>query len=276
MNRPSLWDRLIFAIWPPLPVWWRLDASCFVVVLYTSALCWLYNYFHFSTPDWGTAAAGLNAIILGLLLGFRNAQSYDRWWEGRKLWGQLVNDTRNLCLKVDALANVTPADRDAIKDLAHEFPEALLTHLRIPTVDHRPMAIAGQAMKLVQGWKSAGRIDDFDRYLLDPHLRAFMDVCGACERIKGTPVPLSYRSLLRHGLVILLLVTPLFIVEKSGWLSVLAMGMLSYFLLGIELTAESIENPFEGDFDDLPLEKYVESVQKSVARTREAASTPLS
>ncbi|MFO0851106.1 MAG: bestrophin family ion channel [Gemmataceae bacterium] len=80
-----------------------------------------------------------------------------------------------------------------------------------------------------------------------------MDVCGACERIKTSPIPLSYRSLLRHGLLLYLLSTPWLIADQLGWATVPVMTLMTYFLLGIELTAEEVEEPFGRDGDDLAL-----------------------
>ena len=61
---------------------------------------------HLPHIDWGAESTVLNGLVLGFLLSFRNNHAYDRWWEARKLWGQLVNDSRNLCLKVRALAEL--------------------------------------------------------------------------------------------------------------------------------------------------------------------------
>ena len=91
-----------------------------------------------------------------------------------------------------------------------------------------------------------------------------MDVCGACERIKTTPVPQSYRSLLRHGLVLYLLSTPWLVGDQLLWWTVPSEALPAYFLLGIELTSEDVEEPFGRDGDDLVLAAYRDNIRRSV------------
>src|SRR5215210_668485 len=95
-------------MWPPLPVWQRLDAAVGAVAVYTVLVVGVEHFYHIETTGWSGATAVLNALILGVLLGFRNREAYDRWWEGRRQWGQLVNYSRNLCLKLAAHPRVEP------------------------------------------------------------------------------------------------------------------------------------------------------------------------
>jgi putative membrane protein len=105
---PGTWRMLCEAVWPPLPVWRRLDLSTLAIAVYAAVATGVELVFNLHLPQWGGGSAILNALLLGVLLSFRNAQAYDRWWEGRKLWGQLVNDSRNLCLKAAALPGLSP------------------------------------------------------------------------------------------------------------------------------------------------------------------------
>jgi putative membrane protein len=116
---------------------------------------------------------------------------------------------------------------------------------------------------LLQAERAAERITEMDLLVLDPHARGLMDVCGACERIKATPIPLSYRSLLRHGLVLYLFTTPWLIAEQLMWWTVAVTALLAYFLLGVEATAEDIEEPFGRDGDDLDLSNYCDTIRRS-------------
>ncbi|HET6573703.1 MAG TPA: bestrophin family ion channel, partial [Fimbriiglobus sp.] len=229
-------------------------------------------------PQWGGASAVLNALILGVLLNFRNREAYDRWWEARKLWGQLVNDSRNLCLKTVSLPGLSPDDCARLGRLVVGFAAAMKDHLRgsaalqrVPGFeketaepDHVPLYLAGRLIELLRGWRAEGKLTDYDLLLLDPHARAPMDICGACERIKTTPMPLSYRSLLRHGLVLYLLSTPWLVGDQLVWWAVPVVALLGYFLLGIELTAEDVEEPFGRDGDDLALAAYCDTIRRSV------------
>jgi ion channel-forming bestrophin family protein len=278
----SRWMR---RLWPPLPVWRRLDAAVIAVVAYFVFVGFVFEVTNLQMPKWGGVLTLLNAVVLGVLLQFRNRESYDRWWEARKLWGQLVNDSRNLSVKIDALPKLEPGDKAEAGRLILGFAVALKNHLRMPPGAALPTMVAGKAMPahipldyarrtttLVRGWRDAGKLTDFDMLLLDPHVRGQSDVMGACERIKNTPLPLSYRSLLKHGLVLYLLTCPWLIFEEIHWWGLPAIGLLAYFLLGIEFTAEDVEEPFGRDADDLALNTYCETIWKSV---REVLSTDL-
>jgi putative membrane protein len=275
----SRFAELREAVWPALPVWRRLDMLTLVVIAYSTAVVIIVRLPGIDIPPISTPLTILNGIVLGLLLSFRNAAAYDRWWEGRKLWGQLVNDSRNICLKIRAIPGLTQEERATVGKLVAGFAVGLKNHLRgagklqdIPGFDgdrhhppHVPTHLAGEVMATFQAWRRGGRITDFDLLLLDPHARAFMDVCGACERIKSTPAPKSYRSLVRHGLVLYLVTAPWFIAGQLGFLAGVVDAILAYFLLGVELTAEDVEEPFGRDADDLALGKYCDTIRTSCA-----------
>lgn len=252
-----------------------------VMVAYSTAVVLIVRLPGIDIPPISTPLTILNGIVLGLLLSFRNSAAYDRWWEGRKLWGQLVNDSRNICLKIRAMPGLTQEERATIGKLVAGFAVGLKNHLRgegklqdIPGYEsdrhhplHVPSHLAGEVMGTLQAWRRAGRITDFDLLILDPHARAFMDVCGACERIKSTPAPKSYRSLVRHGLVLYLVTAPWFIAGQVGFLAGVVDAILAYFLLGVELTAEDVEEPFGRDADDLALTTFCETIRKSVMQS---------
>jgi putative membrane protein len=133
----------------------------------------------------------------------------------------------------------------------------------LTTPDHVPAHIAGRIIALVANWRTAGRIDGFSHQMLDLHTSALMDICGACERIRNTPLASSYLSLLRHGLLLGFLFTPWALVQTLELWIVPVQAIAVYFLFGIELTAEAVEQPFGHDRDDLTLESYCETIRKS-------------
>jgi ion channel-forming bestrophin family protein len=223
----------------------------------------------------------VNSLVLGVLLGFRNREAYERWWEARKLWGQLVNDSRNLSIKISHLSRLSQDDRHYVGQLIVAFAVALKNHLRgdnamLPLPGHEkhaeqpkhpPIYIASLLQDRLSDWQREGKMSDFDRLILDPHARGFVDVLGACERIKSSPMPLSYRSLLRHGLVLYLASTPWLVVEQMGWGMIPLMGIVGYFLMGVEFTAEDVEDPFGHDGDDLALGAFCDTIRRSVKAT---------
>lgn len=215
-------------------------------------------------PD-RTAEAVLAGIVFGWLLSFRTQTAYARWWDGRGLWGQLVNDTRNLVLKAAALID----DRDERAKLAGvlvRFAASLRDHLRKPKGDpgpHEPMAAAGEVFRILRGWRDDGRIDGFAYLALDRHARELMNVCGACEKIRSTPLAASYRGLLRKGITGYMFLLPWMVNDDLGWLTIPVAVLIAYAVVGLELIATGIEDPFGHDGDDLPLDAIVETIRRS-------------
>lgn len=263
-------------VWPPLPVWKRLDLAVLCVIGYTALVVSFENIVGITMPKWIGDMAVVNGVLLGVLLGFRNREAYDRWWEARRLWGQLVNDSRNLCLKARVWAD--PAGAAELRRLVPGFAVALKGHLRKGTTlqsvagfesdpatpEHVPLHLAGRVYQLIAAWIAAGRITDIQFQTLDAHARGLMDVCGACERIRNSPVPVSYRALLRHGTIIYLATAPWFMSGDYGYWATLVVALLAYFLLGIEFTAEDVEEPFGTDGDDLDLAKFCRTIRAGV------------
>lgn len=264
-------------VWPPPPIARQLWIAVVAAIVYSFGV-WAFEHATQQTqPVWFTQFAVLNSAIIGLLVSFRTKVAYDRWWEGRMLWGALVNHSRNLCLKARELAKLDASERDTFATLVTAFSVALLRHLRgsvqlndIPgfekdaaTPAHVPAHLAGKLIATVAAWRTANRIDGHAQQIFDPHLAALMDVCGACERIRNTPLPTSYLSLLRHGLVLGFLITPWALDSVLDWWVIIVHPIAVYFVFGIELTAEAVEQPFGFDGDDLPLGTYCETICKS-------------
>jgi len=273
-TRRSFW----YWFWPPPPIARRLWLVIAVSGVYTAIVYLVQTrYIEEPAPIWLNEFAAVNAIVMGVLVGFRTKTAYDRWWEGRHLWGQLTNNSRNLCLKAVAVAGPPEADRRELLRLVAGFPVALMQHLRGPRTlqevpgfekeadrpDHVPAYLAGRVLGLIAGWRRAGLIDGHAQQVIDPHAAALMDVCGACEKIRTTPLPDSYLSLVRHGLILGLLLFPWQLTTTLGLWGILVEGVVIYFLVGVELIAEEVEQPFGLDGDDLPLEQFCETIRKN-------------
>ncbi len=226
-------------------------------------------------------AAAYSSIILGMLLVFRTNSAYERWWEGRKQWGQLVNDSRNLCLKVRAYSRARDTDKARFAELVISFAYALKHHLRgtapsrpLPgTVHatqaesvHLPLYLAGKIYERLVEWQQSGNLDALPLLQLDRHARALMDICGACERIKKSPIAVSYRAFMRQGIMLNLCILPWYAAQEfSLWLSLPMNLIAAYFLVGLELIAEDIEDPFGYEGDDLPLDNICSDLRKSIS-----------
>lgn len=240
-------------------------------------------------PTWELAeeVSTVLTAFIGVLVVFRNNAANDRWWEARKLWGQLINDTRNLALKARTYATLNAAEQHDFARILSGFSHALRMHLRgkcdlrsVPgfesdttVVAHAPGYIAGRAFESLAAWDRTGKLLT-SVWLLDRHAGAFMDICGACERIKNTPLASSYRALLRATIFLNFFLAPWAAAAWAGWLSLPVVGVACAVLLGVELAAEAIEEPFGTTGDDLPLEKYCETIDAFVTATLNGVGTP--
>ena len=142
-------------------------------------------------------------FVLSLLLAYRTNTAYERWWEGRKLWGELVNNSRNLAMKLSVLC-VEQSDRDFFKSAIAAYASILSTHLlneatskmlsddlTIDNEKHRPNQVAKMLFHRANALYTSGKVSGEQLYMLNTELRSFTDICGACERIKNTPIPYS-------------------------------------------------------------------------------------
>ena len=118
-------------------------------------------------------------------------------------------------------------------------------------------------------------LDGWSLLWLDGHVKSLMDICGACERIRYTPLSSSYRALLRHGIALYVLISPFYLIEDIGPSSFPLFLLAAYFLLGIEMVAEEIEEPFRVSGDNLPLEHYCARLRHRCERFCLLRSTPL-
>ncbi len=254
--------------------------------LYTIAVGEIIEHSHFAHINWGTEAAVANGVILGVLMSLRNRAAYDRWWEGRRLWGQLINDSRNLAWKVKAYLPDSAIAAARFRTLVVGFAGALKRHLRgdvklqeiagfesaEDNPQHVPSYLAGRVIRIIAQWQKDELIDPRTMQVLDVHSRSLLDICGSCERIRNTPTGPSYRTLLRLGLALNVLVTPWYTLLNYGLLSVPILLVFIFFVLGLEVVDTVVEEPFGTELDDLPLESYCRAIEQSVAEILPEAS----
>lgn len=274
------WKLSWRSFWPPLPVWKRLDLSVFIISVYSLGVELFLQVLPERPPRWLGDFGLINAILLGVLLTFRNREAYERWWEARKLWGQLINESRNFAIKIATFVNLDAEQRVRWGQLIAGFAVALKYHLRhkqplqmIPgfegdpaTPAHVPAYLAQRAYQQLHDWRTNKTISEIQFLSFDTHAKTLMDICGACERIQTSPVPLSYRSLLRHGTVLYILSAPWYMAAEFGFWAIPIVALMGYFLLGTEFTAEDVEEPFGQDGDDLALSKYCETIKRTVCQ----------
>lgn len=258
---------------PPIHVGARALRALLLLAAAGAAVAIARHYIPLPGFKFAAEGAALNGVIMTFLIGFRNRASYDRWWEARIQWGRLVNDSRNLCLKYREQAQPNHEERRRMTEWVSGFAVALMNHLRTgmdrlagsePTAYHEPIEFAGKLHAEIARLISEKRIDSIQATMLDEHASGFMNVSGACERIRGTPLADSYRALLRHGMILSLMAIMALTTWEFGALGIPLVLFPAYFLIAMELVAEDIENPFGTFGDDLDLEAYCATIRRSV------------
>lgn len=271
--------RLRAWIWPPPAIARRLWLVIVLASLYTLTVYLFASSLIAQLPGWSTEFGLVNGIVLGVLVGVRTRAAFDRWFEGQKLWGEVLIHARSLALKVAYLVQTEPTDRRLFAALVGGFAQALAARLRgidarfepvaevepLPAdAKHIPAHLAGRLYALAYRWHREGRVDLPGLWALEANIRTMLDAAGHCERVAQTPVPPSFHALLRHGLLVSLILAPWHLIHALGLWALPVQALIIYFLFGIELTAEEIENPFGTDVDDLPLTAYCEAIRRDV------------
>ena len=222
----------------------------------------------------------LVGFALSLLLVFRTNTAYDRWWEGRKKWGELVNNTRNLSLKINTVC-ANKEDRKYFKRMISNYPFAMKEHLRsgvdlnqldlteeerneISSYDHKPNYILKRIYERLEGLKKAGALSEEGYIVVDTNMKTFSDIIGACERIKNTPIPYSYSIFFKKFIFIYVTTLPLAFVNSFGYYSSLVSIFVFYILVSMEILAEEIEDPFGRDDNDLPTDGLSQKIKDNV------------
>lgn len=217
-------------------------------------------------------------FVLSLLLAYRTNTAYDRWWEGRKLWGALVNNSRNFAIKLTVILN-EEKDRHFFRRLIPGYASILQKHLtneetakvffedldlEIDHQKHRPNQIAKMIFQKLNDLYKSEKITGDELIILNSEFQSFTDVCGACERIKNTPIPYSYSAFIKKFIFFYIMTLPFSFTFTLGYYVIPVVIFIFYVLASLELIAEEIEDPFGLDENDLPIAKIAGNIKKHV------------
>ncbi len=218
-----------------------------------------------------TILHSLMGFVISMLLVFRTNTAYDRWWEGRRVWGSLINTSRNLFIKFTNLIN----DKTTITQLNDDvvnFSKALKTHLRKERVStnpanniHEPLLITNNLYKEICVLHKNNTINDTQFLTLNNDLQLLMDYTGMCERIRNTPIPFIYSMFIKKFIFFYVMTLPFALAFNLSYSGVFVCVFIFYVLASLETIAEEIEDPFGTDDNDLPLDNYVTTIKKSSA-----------
>ncbi len=280
---PKSWFGLIFQFH-------RSDTfrKMFWVLLAFTLLTYFIVYLELHYSEWfgfksTTAIHSLLGFVIGLLLVFRTNTAYDRWWEGRKQWGALVNDTRNLAMKLNAILPVNDSmSRGYFREMIINYAYALKEHLRKgvlveqlkipPSMDiekfnrsnNKPNFLASDINIRIHRLYREKVIAGDQLILLDKEIKSFTEILGACERIRNTPIPYSYNLFLKKFIFAYTLTMPFGLAYDFNYWTIPIVTFILYVFGSLELLAEEIEDPFGTDTNDLPIDDLAQKITNNI------------
>jgi len=272
------WLGLLFVLrGSTLPkIWMRLCAVTIVAVAVTV----LHEQHGYFVVGLTTTPFSLIALALGIFLGFRNNTSYDRFWEGRKLWGRLVNTSRSLARQITTLIGADSGAgsgevRQTHRELVYRlvaYVHAFRHHLRgeeafedakpflpadeaaaLPGESNVPIAILHRMAQRFRELYDEGRIHAMHLPVLEDSLTQLTDIQGGCERIRSTPIPSSYTVLIHRLVATYVFALPFGLVNTVGVFTPEVTFLVAYAFLGLDAIGDEIEEPFGHQDNDLPL-----------------------
>lgn len=282
---PKTWFKLIIHSYSRQVLKTMLPALLFMVG-FAALVCYaILDHFDLTASQFpGTPAVhSLLGIVLGLFLVFRTNSAYDRWWEGRRMWGGIVNSTRNMALKLNAyLSREEHDEREWFAKMIANFVFAMKESLRqgvqfaeleeadnrlipeLKKLKHKTNGISGMLYTRVNLLYKNNKITGDHLINLDKELKDLIDLMGSCERIKNTPIPYSYSMFIKKFIFIYLITLPFGFVTTLGYVTIPTVMLVSYVLLSVELIAEEIEDPFGRDVNDLPTDELAKRIRENV------------
>ncbi len=250
-----------------------------IATAWSIAVHWMMK--HGFVRSFGSLGHTLIGVPFALLLVFRTNTSYDRFWEGRRLWGAIVEETRHLARH--AAVDLPPALRDEFRVILSVFAHALMHSLRgnralgphaaalpadllhqIDGAAHVPTAAMTHASALFRHGIGTDARATAILASFEDSCRSLLLCAGGCNRIRSTPVPFPYTVHLRRALVVYAATVPFAFASEFGWLCVPATLIVTFILFGIEELGVNSEDPFGFDPGDLPLEAYCQAIDATL------------
>ena len=269
---PQLLRMLEYVGWPLL----ALIAWDVVIVI-------AYKVMHWEWVGSKNVPLALYGSAIGIIVGFRNNSAYGRWWEGRGLWGAIVNNSRSLARQVCSTMHPNPERHgEDAADLAemqrrlvlHQiaYVHALRQHLRklspweeiepllradeiaaLKVSKNVPLTLQQQIGRLLRQSKDRGWIDRLEWQAMDRNLDDLADAQGGTERIKNTPMPKQYDFFPMLFVQIYCLLLPIGMVENLGWFTPLGSTLVGFMFLALDKIGRDLEDPFDNTIYDVPL-----------------------
>ncbi|MFC7346907.1 bestrophin family protein [Chryseobacterium zhengzhouense] len=237
----------------------------------------------------------LIGLALAIFMGFCNSASYDRFWEGRKLWGLLVIETRSLTRQIlSFIPNVSKEEKQKIVKLISAFCWSLNDQLRDKTGNDNlsrllsseqleylkdKKFVPGIILAFIADWLNEqyqkGNIDTIILKQMDSQLNQFSNVSGGCERIYNTPLPFAYSILLHRTVYLYCFWLPFGLVDTLEWMMPLIVLLISYTFIALDAIIQEIGEPFGEEENDLALNSICRTIEFSIFEQAEIQQAEL-
>lgn len=229
----------------------------------------------------------LIGLALAIFMGFCNSASYDRFWEGRKLWGSLVIETRSFTRQILSLVNDSSPEAKEEKEKIIKMVSAFCWSLndqlrdksgtehltRLLSPEHAeqlkgkkfiPSIILGFIADWLNEQQQKGNIDTIVMTSMDHQLNQFSNISGGCERIYNTPLPFAYSVLLHRTVYLYCFWLPFGLVDSLGWMMPLIVLLISYTFIALDAIIQEIGEPFGEEENDLALNSICRTIEYSI------------
>ena len=274
--RPTGWQLLYILRGSIVPAVAPKVLAIFVLAVGVSALGELWHPVGIERVS--VAPFSLVGLVLTIFLSFRNNACHERWWEGRRQWGELIVQSRSLARECAALLPGDAALRTRVLRNAIGFAHALAARLREgdmqaaarPWIDdsqalssrlNTPDLLLARISAALAGARRDGAIDSLLYGVLEQRVTAMAGVQAACERIAGTPLPFAYTLLLHRCAWLFCVLLPFGLASTLGWATPVVSAVLAYAFFGLDQLGEETEEPFGTEPNDLPLDALVRTIE---------------
>lgn len=236
-----------------------------------------YKYFHQSLNESLTNLEAIFGIVIGLVLIFRANRAYERWWEARSLWGNLIGFSRNLAIKIKAIVNLNDSQLKDISNFIITFAFTLKKQLqnkditknkedffvKLDNSSINTVQLVNNFYMTIKKWRDEDLLTTQEFWLIDQELRNFIPIIGGCEKIKNTLISASFRVFSRQIIFIFILLLPWVFVSSLNYFIIIFSILSCYLILGLEEIAYNLEQPFGDTEDHLNMEKMTRTIEKS-------------
>lgn len=262
----------------------KIKVDLIIVFLIAIVTTILVNQMSDKIPEMPLNIPAFLGTAISILLSFKMAQSYDRWWEARRIWGAIVNDSRSLVLQLQNFTQSSSSEfvvKMAQRQIAWcyalssrlrglEPPLKVAAHLEdkewseIKDKRHLPLAILQNQMDDIKQLKDSNLISNFEQIQMDSTIVRFTESMGMAERIKNTVFPTTYRYILHLSIYVFLIVLDIALKNFDYIYQIPLLMIIAAIFFLLEKSSTNLQDPFSNDPTDTPMDAICETIESNL------------